>query len=199
MEKNTQTTSTNKNIEVQFEQPNRLKYQVGKVTHVMTCTKTKANKCYFGCINRFLVEPRKCGATDLYLSDSKLYTIKRPHIPSCGKDLENISVSDSYTCQKEFLIEELQKNPRLTAAEAKNLISKENITKSPSKKVIPLNYEQIKYIIECYREDNGIKNTESLNDIMVMSKDNSLFLRNNSSFYNLYQSNFSFYYKLTFY
>ena len=107
----------------------------------------------------------------------------------CRKDSSvKFVVEDSYDVQKQLLIEELKINPVLTTAPALLLLTKENSKRASTDKFIPLNYEQVKYIIEWFREDNGIKNTESLNNSIILTQDNSLFLRYNSSFISLYKS-----------
>jgi hypothetical protein len=199
------TTSTSKNpltpILVQFERYNRLKYQERDQIFVMTLTKKAkdGNKLYFGCINRHLEHsnPNKCNATGHYDQKSKEYTAKRPHSMGCGVETNRkFAMDDSYDTQKELLLKELTNNHTLTTVSAQTFLTKENSRRPDEKKFKPLSYEQVKYIIERFRADNGINSTESLQNAMVLTSDNSLFLRYNSSFYGSHKGNYYFENKL---
>ena len=186
-------------VKFTFETNKRLAYEENGLKFVMGASKTEKGKIYYGCINRFRSDKSgaKCGATGVYDIESQSYTPKRSHLASCGVQQPNFSISESYSSQKEFLHQELLKNPRLTVAPAQELLTKENLTKSPSKRTKTLCYDQIKYIIDCYRKDNGINyDGSSSKEIIILTRDNALFLRYNSSFTSLNKgkviSNFNF-------
>jgi len=78
--------------------------------------------------------------------------------------------------------------------------SKENLTKSPSKRTKTLCYDQIKYIIDCFRKDNGINYGSSSKELIILTRNNALFSRCNSIFTSLSKgkviSNFLFFFSL---
>lgn len=180
-------------INVHFERYNCISYIQGQVKYKMTITKNEDRKLYFGCINRHLASsnPMRCGATGHFDLSKKEYIPKRSHINNCGIDIcVKFQVSDSYEVQKQLILSELNKNPRLTAGPACNLLMLENNKRPPEEKFITLQYDQVKHIITNYRNENGLQSTEVLKDAMILTKDNSLFLRFNSSFYSLFKGNF---------
>lgn len=178
-------------IMVHFTADNRLSYSENNATYTMVKNKGDENKSYFNCINKFLVSsnPRKCTATGHYNAENKVYTPKQPHTLYCGKTSE-FCASDSYEVQKNLIIEELNRNQRLTPAPALELLTNENHKRPPEQKFLPISYEQCKYIIQSWKNDNGIRDERESNDCLVLTRDNSLFLRYNSSFYTIHQSNY---------
>jgi len=179
-------------LEITLEAKNRIVYYENKVKYVMGCTKTDGNKSYYGCLNRFHAASSslKCGGTGIYDSKTGIYTPRKPHTALCGTSSSNFTISDSYTIQRNFIHQELEKNPRLTVSVIQGLLTKENLKKSPSKRSFPLNYDQIKHIIEVYRQDNGIKNKDLTKEMIILTRDNALFLRYNSTFIGYNKGNF---------
>jgi len=186
-----QTQVQQDTITIEFLQTNRISYVENSLKYTMALTKKSESTIYFGCVNRYggtLTKP-KCSATGIFNIQENTYIPKKSHCEGCGSKTDNkIIVSETYEIQRDFLLNELSKNQRLTATAAVELIRKENQTRPPEQKLNPLNYEQVKYIVKSYREENGVMNTESLNDKVILSKDNSIFLRYNSSYYSLYKS-----------
>jgi len=179
-------------IEVNFIQRNRLTYKENSLKFTMTLTKTVNGKIYFGCVHRYSATSTrsKCTATGVYNIENKTYVKKKDHLAECGieEGSQTLFTNDSYEIQKNFLLAQLEKNQRLTTAPALELLRKENTQRAPENKLLPLTYEQIKYIIECYREENGVTSCEDLKNKIVLTKDNSIFLRYNSSYYTLHKS-----------
>jgi len=184
--------SSQESLRVTFIRSNRITYSENGRKYIMSLTKTVQNIIYFGCINRYSDTSRKpkCTATGIYNSTDKSYRHKKDHIKDCGEKSSTI-IQGFYEIQKNFLYEELNKNPRLTAAPALDLLRKANLKTEPENKPFPLTYDQVKHIIDLYRKENGVNNMEGLGNRVVLTKDNSIFLRYNSSFYSIYKSNFS--------
>ena len=130
-------------------------------------------------------------ATGIYDVAEKSYTTRKPHTFQCkySKPTKYL-ISNSYEIQKSFILEELKRNPTLTPSPALNLLTKKNSTLPDEEKWITLTYDQAKYIIQCYKEENGIKDAEPLTNLNILTQDNSLFLRFNSSFYTVQNGNF---------
>jgi len=73
-------------------------------------------------------------------------------------------------------------------ADAREMLRKENEKKKNEEKFLPLTYRQVKHIVNSFKNENGIQDINSIDNAMILTKDNSLFLRYNSSFYGLHQS-----------
>ena len=176
-----------------FERYNRLSYSQNNIKYTMSLTKSEASKMYFSCVNRHLTptNKQKCNATGIYNQETKKYTTKKVHTIYCSVNTSSeVSVIDHYDTQRKLLLNELESNPRLKKSEAMDLLKKDNATREVKEKYIPLNYDQVRYIINSYRKDNGIQRNDSVQEIRILTNDNSLFLRYNSSFYGIYKGKF---------
>ena len=176
-----------KSIKIHFESRNRLYYTENGIKFTMTMTKDEKDVLYFGCIKRSLSSSnkQKCGATGIYKVQEKEYIRKRPHISGCGATLSNTKIIDSYQVQRDFLENKLKENPKPTPAPGLELLLKENWKNDPEAKFIPLNYRQVKHIINSYKEDNNIHDLKNSEHSIILTRDNSLFQRFNSSFITL--------------
>ena len=95
------------------------------------------------------------------------------------------------TSRKKEVINACLSNPNLTVVNALDLLRSKNLNSSPSKQKLPLTYEQVKKIIQDFRENNNINSTLSISDPSLMKTiDGALFRRCYNTYDVIYKNKF---------
>ena len=82
-------------------------------------------------------------------------------------------------------------NPDLIVVNALDLLRSKNLNSSPSKQKLPLTYEQVKNIIQDFREKNNINSTLSISGPSLMKAiDGALFRRCYNTYGLIYKNKF---------
>jgi len=155
-------------------------------------TSSYKGNVYFQCVNRKkgASTNNKCLAKVKYNSIEKDIEVVDLHNPNCTVyTKEKLTVNENYCSQKEILIKEMSENQNLSVVNAINLLRDKNVEASPQSKKFPLNYLQVKKIVNNFRQDNQLNGNASFADSNLLKTiDGALFRRCHNQYNTIYKS-----------
>jgi len=132
-------------------------------------TQTYKDVSYFQCLNRSKGEStnKKCLAKVHLDIKNKSLKVMNLHNPTCSEP--QLQVNLDYLSQREDIHQVLSENPNFGVAKTLDVLREKNIVATPTSKRIPLNYAQVKKIIQVFKEDNVGQSTKLIDDNSLLS------------------------------
>ena len=182
--------------EATFENEGVLTVKLDGIKYIYYRTKVYKDTVYFQCSNRQKGEltGKKCLAKAHYDRKTRGVVIINLHNPKCQASEEpRVAATSDFNSQKSDLLENLQKDAKLTVVGGLGLLRNKNEKASPSSKKQPLNYFQVKKIIQDFRHENHINSKFSFDEPgLLKTIDNSIFRRVHNHYDLIYKSNLIF-------
>jgi len=179
-----------------FTSPTTISIKIDDIEFSYKKTNAYKNIIYFQCMNRRKGETtnKKCLAKANYDTEKKDLHIINLHNPNCQEaTLEKLSINEDYNSQKTEIIQKLSEDQSLSVIKALNVLRDQNTKASPKSKRFPLNYFQVKKILQVFRKDNQLNSQLSFSDpTLLRTIDGAIFRRCYNQVNLIYKSKFFF-------